>query len=175
MRFEKVSFKQFRNDMILCGFEEEQLEEMYNNIKLPERSTQGSAGYDFRLPYRVFVNGGHSDLLPTGIKCMLDDDKVLMLYPRSSLGTKYGFRLLNTTGVIDADYYNNPKNEGHIMLKFEVDEEIDLATNEKIMQGIIMQYFKIDEDDVIETRNGGFGSTDEVDEKREEGVERNHG
>lgn len=61
------------------------------------------------------------------------------------------------------------------MLKFEVDEEIDLATNEKIMQGIIMQYFKIDEDDVIETRNGGFGSTDEVDEKREEGVERNHG
>lgn len=102
MKFEKVSFKQFRDDMIKCGFEEEHLEEMYNSIKLPERSTQGSAGYDFRLPYRVFVNGGHSDLLPTGIKCMLDDDKVLMLYPRSSLGTKYGFRLLNTTGIIDA-------------------------------------------------------------------------
>lgn len=102
MRFEKVSFKQFRNDMILCGFEEEALEEMYNNIQLPKRSTKCSAGYDFRLPYPVFVNGGQSDLLPTGIKCMLDDDKVLMLYPRSSLGTQYGFRLLNTTGVIDA-------------------------------------------------------------------------
>ena len=61
------------------------------------------------------------------------------------------------------------------MLKFEVDEEMNLSTNDKIMQGIIMQYFKVDEDDARETRNGGFGSTNEVEDKNEEGVERNHG
>ena len=76
-QFEKVSFKQFRNDMIICGFEEEALEEMYNNIQLPKRSTKCSAGYDFRLPYPVFVGGGQSDLLPTGIK--VKDSRLLCL------------------------------------------------------------------------------------------------
>ena len=86
---------------------------------------------------------------------------LLMLYPRSSLGIKKGFRLKNTTGVVDADYYNNRNNEGHIMFDFDSFEEIDFHRGDKYMQGIIMQYFKVDEDNTNETRNGGFGSTNQ--------------
>lgn len=157
MKFEKVSYEQFVEDMLKYTDFVGDLKKMYDDIQLPQRSTKSSAGYDFRLPYSIYVNG-QSILYPTGIKCQLDDDKVLMLYPRSSLGIKYGFRLLNTTGVIDADYYNNENNEGHIMLKFEAND-MQLDTNEKIMQGIIMQYYKVEDDDTNETRNGGFGST----------------
>ena len=42
--------------------------------------------------------------------------KVLQIYPRSSYGFKYKMSLSNTVGIIDKDYYNNPKNEGHIII-----------------------------------------------------------
>lgn len=42
--------------------------------------------------------------------------KVLQMYPRSSYGFKYKMHLSNTVGIIDKDYYNNPKNEGHIII-----------------------------------------------------------
>lgn len=174
MKFEKVSYEQFKNDynnmddnLRRWNYEwfsshdipsDDYIREIYDNIELPTRSTKSSAGYDFKLPYS-FNGNGSNGLLVTGIKCQLDDDKVLMLYPRSSLGIKKGFRLKNTTGVVDADYYNNRNNEGHIMFDFDSFEEIDFHRGDKYMQGVIIQYFKVDEDNTNETRNGGFGST----------------
>ena len=46
-------------------------------------------------------------------------DRVLLLMPRSSLGFKYGIRLSNTVGVIDADYADSD-NEGHIIISMEI-------------------------------------------------------
>ena len=85
---------------------------------------------------------------------------VLQLYPRSSLGIKYGFTFLNTTPIIDADYYNNPGNEGHILLGFKCSTEFTIHKGDKICQGIIVPYLTYGEE-ISNTRSGGIGSTGE--------------
>jgi dUTP pyrophosphatase len=169
MKFEKVSYEQFVKDLgDRFNFEEQMrfaemktVKEVYDAIELPRRATAGSAGYDFFLPFDLHLTVNDQVLFPTGIKVKLDKDKVLVCSPRSGLGSKYGFRLMNTIGWIDSDYYNNPKNEGHIFAKVTVDSEsgIDLRRGDAFMQGIIMPYFVVDGDDATAERVGGMGST----------------
>ena len=105
--------------------------------KLPERSTKHSAGYDFFAPTVIIIEPHEqTKLMFTDIKVKLDKDKVLMLYPRSSLGMK-GIALANTVGIIDADYYNNTKNEGNIgfSLVNNSDKQVIIQQGEKFMQG----------------------------------------
>ena len=102
MDFEKVSYEQFKKDLDE-GLPEEIIQTIYNNIKLPKRATQNSAGYDFFAPYAFKLPEGQSILIPTGIKCNLEPDLFLGILPRSSFGIKYGITLANTMGVIDAD------------------------------------------------------------------------
>ena len=101
-------------------------------------------------------------LVPTGIKCKLDPGTFLQLSVRSSCPLKYWLVLANGVGIIDADYYNNPDNEGHIY--FQIINlgpfPIKLCKGDKIGQGIILPYLTVDgEDAPTEERKGGFGST----------------
>ncbi len=129
--------------------------------KLPARSTKHSAGYDFFAPFD-FTVAPHSTtkLHFTDVKVRLDSDSVLLLFPRSSLGCK-GIMLANTVGVIDADYYGNPKNDGNIgfMMVNKSDEPVEIKKGDKFMQGIILKYGITDDDNVSTEREGGFGST----------------
>ena len=81
-----------------------------------------------------------------------------MCAPRSGLGFKYGMKLVNTVGIIDADYYQSD-NEGHIMAKVSVSKSVQVDTGKGFMQGIILPYFVTDDDSEDAVRNGGFGST----------------
>lgn len=83
----------------------------------------------------------------------------LAIYPRSSLGFKYGFRLLNTTGIIDADYAYNESNEGHIMVGCIASKDLVLEQGSKFCQGIIQPYFVMEDDEATGKRTGGMGST----------------
>ena len=56
-------------------------------------------------------------LVSTGMKCKLDPGTWLQLSVRSSSPLKYWLMLGNGIGVIDADYYNNPDNEGEIFFQ----------------------------------------------------------
>ena len=84
-----------------------------------------------------------------------------MMFPRSGLGTKYGFVPCNLTSIIDADYYFS-SNEGHIFMKMKANKRsvFKLNSGTAFCQGIIMNYFLTEDDDTISVRNGGFGSTD---------------
>lgn len=100
-------------------------------------------------------------LVPTGIKVYLDKDKTFDIQPRSSLPRKNWLIIANAPGLIDADYVDNPDNEGHIFVQV-----INLAPfpftikkGEKFAQGVIRQYFTVDNDVHGGTRQGGFGST----------------
>ena len=53
----------------------------------------------------------------------------MLIVPRSSTGIKLGLRLLNTIGIIDADYYL-ADNEGHIMLFMENTTDEDSNSGE---------------------------------------------
>lgn len=161
MRFEKVSFEQFNED-VTNGWRVEGVVEVYESIKLPKRATKGSAGYDIYSPFNFVLEAGETIKIPTGIRVLLDDDKFLAIYPRSGLGFKYKVQLFNTVGIVDSDYAQSD-NEGHIWAKIYNDspegKELVIRQGDAFCQGIIQQFFKVEDDDVIEERNGGFGST----------------
>lgn len=181
IRFEKVSFEEFRksckNDINSDYFGyncdlEKKIKQYYDDIKLPERSTSGSAGYDFFAPFdltffpqydcRMNIVGEEDQFLyPTGIRFVTDrDDIVLLCMPKSGLGCKYGMRLKNTIGVIDSDYFKSD-NEGHIKVKMSVDSVTNqtVVRGKAFMQGVIVPFIKTDDDCAENNRNGGFGST----------------
>lgn len=151
-KFEKVSLEEYlkANDSI----------DTYNNIKLPKRATLYSAGYDFYSPIDFTLKPGETSKVPTGIRCKMIDSYVLMIFPRSSLGFKYRLQLDNTVGIIDADYYN-ALNEGHIFIKMTNNSEktLEVKEGEAFAQGIFLEYGITYDDEVSESRKGGFGST----------------
>ena len=173
MKFEKVSKETFKqalvDSFIKQGVSEEDAKcfgtvmanENLDAIDLPKRSTVASAGYDFQIPFPVTIHPGETVIIPTGIKVKLDPDKVLMIAPRSSIGIKKHLKLANTQAYIDADYYNNTSNEGHILIAItsENDSNVTLKYKDKIAQGIIIQYFTTEDDNCTDTRTGGIGST----------------
>jgi len=68
---------------------------------LPRRSTSKSAGHDFFLQEDVQVNPGKVVVTWTDVKVRLNDDEMLKIHIRSSLGIKYQLMIANGTGVID--------------------------------------------------------------------------
>ncbi len=153
--FEKISFEQFKNDV--C---DDKL--IYNKFKLPNRSTKNSAGYDFFSLFDFSLKLGEIMKIPTGIKVNMENNDVLFLVVRSSMGFKYNVRMCNQVGVIDSDYYNNSDNEGHIWIKLknEGDKDFIVKNGDAICQGIFLNYLTVtNERDVKKIRNGGLGST----------------
>lgn len=163
-KFHKVSEEQFRKDWkdTFPEADDATVHSVYNQIRLPQRATTGSAGYDFYTPIDVTLSPGNSIKIPTGIRVSMDENWVLKCYPRSGLGFKYRLQMNNTVGIIDSDYFNSD-NEGHIFAKITNDTKEDktvmIAAGTGFMQGIFVEYGITIDDEVEEKRNGGFGST----------------
>ena len=154
-KFEKISFNQFKKDVT-------DSKELYNKIELPKRSTHNSAGYDIRSAIECVIKSHESKVIKTGVKACMNEDEVLYLYIRSSLGFKYDISLSNNVGVIDSDYYNNDNNEGHIQVKLinHGDNDFIVHIGDRIAQGVFMKYLTVDNEEKIESiRVGGMGST----------------
>ena len=100
-------------------------------------------------------------LVPTGVKCYLDEGCYLELSVRSSSPLKYLLVLANSVGIIDSDYADNKDNEGHIFFQLInlSPFPIVLRKNDIIGQGIIHKYCVTDDDAAAGERTGGFGST----------------
>ena len=186
----------------------EKLSTIQADIPLPKRSTAKSAGYDISiihpLVYKLItvnamgleeawntVKATNQEvfylpkekknfLFPTGLKACMEDRNVLALFIRSSVGVKQEIKLSNQTGIIDADYYNNPDNEGHILVALDIpkrltpgkkpsiikDDEYSMARYLqfdgpflRICQGIFLDYETTDDDSASGDRKGGLGST----------------
>lgn len=161
MKFEKVSYEQYAS--VSDKPKDDILLDEYVSIRLPKRATKGSAGYDFFAPWTFTLKSGETIKIPSGIRVLLDEDKVLQCYPRSGLGFKYRLQLDNSVGIIDSDY-SGSDNEGHIFFKITNDsrngKSVTVNRGEAFAQGIITQYFITEDDNVSTARNGGFGSTD---------------
>lgn len=163
-KFEKVSFSQFKEAWLdtFGQQSDDEMEAIYQAIKLPARATAGSAGYDFYTPVSITLNPGETVKIPTGIRAWMEPGWVLKCYPRSGLGFKFRLQLNNTVGIIDSDYYDSD-NEGHIFSKITNDSNenktVEIRAGEGFMQGIFVEYGITLDDDVTEIRNGGFGST----------------
>ena len=158
------------------------------DFAMPVRKTASSAGYDFAVAEDIIIppmptlmarlqsddivdlstmaamtksTGAKPSLVSTGVKCKMEPNQYLELSVRSSTPLKYWLIMGNAVGIVDADYYNNPDNEGEIF--FEIINlspvSIILHKGDVIGQGIIKTYDKIDDDTTTDERAGGFGST----------------
>ena len=186
--FEKVSYTQFMEDMIaeypyFAKLEhEEELRNYYDNIKLPTRSTDNAAGYDFYSPFPFKIETGCTIKIPTGIRVDIDSNWWMLLCPKSGIGFKNHIHLANTIGVDDADYYYS-NNSGHIFIKIVmphnivantccvtlfdkvintyIPKELSIEQGEKFAQGIFLPYGVTLDDELTikQTRIGGLGST----------------
>ena len=136
-----------------------------NDIHMPVRKTKYSAGYDIEAAedciIPAFKLGQAPTLVKTGLKAYMQDDEYLKLCNRSSNPKKKGLILANSIGVVDADYYENPDNDGHIMFAFYniKDEDITIKKGEAIGQAIFEKFLVADNDAASGERIGGFGST----------------
>ena len=175
MHFEKITREQWVKDMVnLYHLEHpteanfKEINKLYDGIKLPKRATKYSAGYDFYVSGNASIPSKGSYIVPTGIRWVCDKgedkNKVLQIYPRSGIGFRTGVRLMNTVGIIDADYWES-NNEGHIMLKIynPMNASFEVKDGEAIVQGVITEYHTCDdEEEIVEKRTGGMGSTDKA-------------
>ena len=145
------------------------------NGELPIKATVHSAGVDFiasadiRIP--AFRFKGEATLVPTGVKAFMQNDEYLQIFARSSIPVNLGLIMSNGVGIVDADYYNNPKNEGHIMIEFNnlTNEHITIEKGTRIAQGIFNKVLPVTHGVRLknDTRNGGFGSTNTQEENNE--------
>jgi dUTP pyrophosphatase len=155
-------------------FDEETKANLVRQIKLPERSTTYSAGYDFFVnmvevfrsleqgfivrPSTIYVYPRKTVYINSGIGVYLPPNECLLLMIRSNLADK-GLRLVQGTSVIDADY------EGSITLALEntsSNKSIAIEHGDKIVQGVFVKYGITDSDARLSNpieRTGGRGST----------------
>ncbi len=133
--FEKISFEQFKKDI-------DNNESLYREYQLPYRKTKYAAAYDFIALFDYTLKPGEIKKIPTGVKVVMEDDEVLLLLDRSSMGFKYNVRMCNQVGVIDKDYYNNIDNEGHIWIKIQNEGNIDYVVKrgDGMCQGLFIKY-----------------------------------
>ena len=163
-QFMKVSEENFVNSIRedFPEYNESDIRDMYEALRLPKRATKGSAGYDFFAPFSFSLPPGSTIKIPTGIRAKMEEDWVLQLFPRSGLGFKFRLQLNNTVGIIDSDYFNSD-NEGNIFAKITNDSNegktIDIAAGTGFLQGIFLPYGITVDDEADGIRNGGFGST----------------
>ena len=165
MKFEKVKKSAFVQDINKWyGCAKEYIDDIYDNIKLPERGTEYSAGYDIRTPIGFMLEPDESVVIPTGIKAVFSEDEMdtwhLQMYVRSSIGIRDGVVLMNGTGIIDSDYQFG-KNDGDMVLALwnTSDKTVKYKAGDRICQAVFSIHGKTTDDSATEKRTGGIGST----------------
>ena len=161
--FEKVSEEQFYGGLkkIRDGFSDGYYKNVYDNIILPQRATTGSAGHDIASPIAFELKPNQEIVIPLGIRCVIDEGYVMLVFPRSSMGIKHGLYIKNTVPVIDSDY-SRSDNEGHIYLCVVNggDKSVCIYEGDRIAQAMFVPFGVADTEKVTVKRNGGIGSTD---------------
>lgn len=143
------------------GFEP--IEKYIADVIRPTRKTASSAGYDLAAVENTVLAPHKVTLVATGVKAYMPDDEYLGIYVRSGFSIKNNVSCVNSVGIIDADYYGNEENEGHIMIPLinHGDEPVKIEKGTRVAQGIFHKYFPADGDAAGKglLRTGGFGST----------------
>lgn len=133
---------------------------------IPQKGTNGSAGFDLRSKEDVVLKPNKRTLVGTGVRAIIPEDHVGLLFPRSSL-SKNSIVMTNSVGVIDSDYRGEIL--ASLMYMGEFENGVIIPKNERIVQLVVMPVpyttIKVDNYSTEEQWNntargtGGFGST----------------
>lgn len=139
------------------------IKKMKPNATVPQRATKTSAGFDLHacLDEPIIIKSGEWVTIPTGIAVAPENEDVVMLvFVRSSLGRKHGLTLANSVGVIDSDY----RGEIFVPIFNHGKEDYTMLPDERFAQIVITpaifpEVIETDELDITERGEKGFGST----------------
>ena len=130
--------------------------------QLPQRQTEGAAGYDLRacVEAPVTLEPGEGYSFPTGLAGEIPQGLVGLIFCRSGLGVKHGVSLPNCVGVIDSDY----RGELIVPLRNFGDKAYTIQPGERIAQLVLVPVFlppvaEVEELSETQRGTGGFGST----------------
>lgn len=144
------------NSMIL------RMKKVRKQAPLPQRQTEGSAGYDLCacVEEPVTLLPGEAFIFPTGLAAEIPHGCAGMIFTRSGLGVKHGVAVRNGVGVIDSDY----RGEIHVGLQNFSQEPYTIQPGERIAQLILMPVYlppvvEVEELSQTQRGSGGFGST----------------
>lgn len=126
-----------------------------NSVKLPTRWTEYSAGYDFHMPQNATIPPYGFLMVDSRVSVKMPSDYCMMLLPRSSNLIKRGIAMPGGVGLIDPDYTGTIG----IYLENRQSFAVNLKKDDRIAQGVFVQYGKLPTDQAKGQREGGFGST----------------
>lgn len=140
------------------------VKKLYPDAQLPTYATDGSAAFDIyaympgQEERRIYANTSND--FQTGLQFEIPEGHVMMIFSRSGHGFNHNVRLANSVGVIDSDY------RAGVKVKMVADgySQLFVSHGDRIAQGIIMPYPKVEFEEVDELSKtqrgtGGFGST----------------
>lgn len=133
------------------------------NARLPLRASDGAAAYDLyaAVDDKVTIAPGQLANIPIGIAiepCV--PNAVALIFSRSGHGMKHGVSLVNSVGVVDADY----RGEIQVGLVNHGSEPFTVCPGDRIAQLMLVHFVPLDiveSDTLSDTARGagGFGST----------------
>lgn len=137
---------------------------LINENCAPKIGSEDAGGIDLRVNYdgEWIARPGAEYKVGLGIKLEVPKGWVALIFPRSGVGTKYGFTIKNTAGVIDSDY------RGEVFLTFSVKEPLLVEPFERLVQCVVVPHYDYSQleqvDELTDTARGagGFGHSGKV-------------
>ncbi len=131
---------------------------MHPEAKIPERQTEGAAGFDLHTTSAGVVSMGFITRFQTGIAVAIPEGFVGLVKPRSGWAVKHGVDTM--AGVIDSDY----RGEINVILTCEdAKESFTVERGDRIAQLVVVPFMgdacEVDSLDDSERGIKGFGST----------------
>lgn len=136
------------------------------DVRLPRRSTPGSAGIDFWTPHSSGVRTlkpGEAAFIPSGICASIPKDHALIAFNKSGVALHMGLSV--GACVVDEDY----QGEIHLHVINTSTKEVTIKPDFKLVQFVLMPYTKTEICEIGDYEKlyeqptcrgiGGFGST----------------
>ncbi len=131
-------------------------------LPLPRYAKPGDAGVDLVATEDVtLAAGGGRALVPTGVAVAIPRGFAGFIQPRSGLALRHGVTVLNTPGLIDADYRGELK---VLLINTDPSEAFAVTRGERIAQLVVQAvehviFVEVDDLDDTDRGDGGFGHT----------------
>ena len=159
IKFEKISPEEYINYFKMtcpqgCDLDEDSIIREYENIRLPERETVGSACYTVFSPVDVRLSRYDSSFVtvPTGIKFVCNkNDVVCTVHPHIYYAFNGNMNFADGVHIVNADDYKGDF-EGHIVLRMRASEDISIRANTPMAFAMLSPVFITDDDNCTDFR-----------------------
>lgn len=130
-------------------------------LPLPRYARPGDAGVDLVAATDLELAPGGRGLVPAGVAVAIPRGYAGFIQPRSGLALRHGVTVLNTPGLIDADYRGELK---VLLVNLDPAETFLVTRGERIAQLVVqpvehVRFVETDELDDTDRGEGGFGHT----------------